>query len=240
MSWRAAYLQRFYFGRPGWRDGTAEFHALCQAVVPAGGRILEIGAGRSNRTSRFLATLGPLHGIDPDPPVLGNDALAEARVLDGDAFPFPDATFDACASNFVLEHVRDPTRHLAEAYRVLRPGAPYVLRAANRYHYVTFVSRWTPHVLHRRVVPRLHAAPPDAPPPFPTVYAANSPRRLRELAAGAGFGVETLRLVEKEPSYGMASRVLFLAFMAYERAVNASERLALLRSNIFAVLRKAG
>jgi hypothetical protein len=36
----------------------------------------------------------------------------------------------------------------------------------------------------------------------------------------------------------MSSRVLFLAFMAYERAVNSTERLAALRSSIFAVLRR--
>jgi hypothetical protein len=36
----------------------------------------------------------------------------------------------------------------------------------------------------------------------------------------------------------MSSRALFLAFMAYERAVNATARLAPLRANIFAVLRR--
>jgi hypothetical protein len=50
--------------------------------------------------------------------------------------------------------------------------------------------------------------------------------------------VESLEMVEKEPSYGMLARPLFLAFMAYERLVNASDRFAPLRANIFVVLRK--
>src|SRR6185295_14309564 len=102
---------------------------------------------------------------------------------------------------------------------------------ANRYHYVTLVSRLTPFAFHRLVVKRLTGAAAGAPDPFPTVYALNAPGRIRALAGAAGLPVESLSLVEKEPSYGMASRAMFLAFMAYERAVNASPRLALLRSN---------
>jgi SAM-dependent methyltransferase len=237
-TWQQRYLARFYDPGRGWVDGTTEFHRLCADVIPKSGLILEMGAGRSNSTSRFLATLGPVHGLDPDPAVLGNDALTGAQVLEAERFPGEDASFDACSSNYVLEHVRHPREHLREVFRVLRPGGAYVFRTANRSHYVTLVSRWTPHAFHRLVVKRLTNAGADAADPFPTVYAANSPGQIRGLAAAAGLQVESLRLVEKEPSYGMASRALFLAFMAYERAVNAGDTLARLRSNIFAVLRK--
>ena len=231
-------MARFYDRGRGWQDGTTEFHALCAAAIPRGARILEVGAGAPNPTSRFLATLGPVHGLDPDPGVLANDALAEARLLDGERYPYPDGAFDACVSDYVLEHVRDPRAHLFELHRVLRPGAPYVFRTVNRLHYVALAARWTPHSFHLRVVNRLKGLPPGAPAPFPTVYAMNSPRRVARLAAEASFELESLRLVEKEPSYGMSSRALFLAFMAYERAVNATPKLAPLRANIFAVLRR--
>ena len=45
-------------------------------------------------------------------------------------------------------------------------------------------------------------------------------------------------MIEKEPSYGMASRLLFYPFLAYERTVNSTEAFAPLRANIPAVLRK--
>ena len=45
-------------------------------------------------------------------------------------------------------------------------------------------------------------------------------------------------MIEKEPMYGLASRLLFFPMLAYERAVNSSEAFAGLRSNIQAVLEK--
>jgi hypothetical protein len=45
-------------------------------------------------------------------------------------------------------------------------------------------------------------------------------------------------MVEKEPSYGMASRVMFIAFAGYERLVNASRLGEPLRANRFAVLER--
>ena len=45
-------------------------------------------------------------------------------------------------------------------------------------------------------------------------------------------------MVEKEPSYGAASRLLFYPMLWYERLVNFSDRLAGLRANIIGVARK--
>ncbi len=59
--------------------------------------------------------------------------LAEASVpvelVDGraEALPFPDASFDAVVSTFVLCSVDDPPRALAEIGRVLRPDGRFVV-----------------------------------------------------------------------------------------------------------------
>lgn len=239
MSWRESYLDRFYRSRPGWIDGTSEFFELCTRSIPEGSRILEIGAGASNAFSRRLAALGELHGLDPDPAVAANDALGgRAQVWTSGPYPYPDGAFDAAVSNYVLEHVSDPDAHLEELRRVLRPGAPYVFRTPNLLHYVAAVSHCTPHAVHTAIANRLRALPDDAPEPFPTVYRMNRPATVRELARKHGFQVEELRLIEKEPSYGLAARPLFLALLAYERLVNASEALAGLRANILGVLRR--
>lgn len=63
MTWQASYLNRFYRSRVGWIDGTAEFWALCRESIPARGRVLEIGAGPTNSTSRFLAENYDLDGV---------------------------------------------------------------------------------------------------------------------------------------------------------------------------------
>jgi SAM-dependent methyltransferase len=236
--WQERYVARFYDPSRGWIDGTSQFHELCRSVVPRAARILELGAGADNPTSRFLGTLGELHGIDPDPVVRHNASLASATVLASPRYPYADGCFDACVSDYVLEHVEDPAVHFAEVARVLAPGGVYCFRTPNRYHYVTAVARWTPHWFHVLVANRLRNLPAGQADPYPTFYAANTRRRLRRLAAAAGLEAEQLIAIEKEPSYGMSSRTLFLAFMAYERLVNASELAAGLRVNILGVLRK--
>ncbi|MFT3775286.1 MAG: class I SAM-dependent methyltransferase [Minicystis sp.] len=236
-SWQTAYLDRFYSPAQGFRNGTAEFHELCATVIPHGTEILEIGSGPSNRTSRFLSTIGPVHGIDPDPDVKNNDALTSASVLTEDRYPYPDGRFGACVSNYCCEHVGDPAAHLSEIARVLAPGGVYILRTPNRWHYVSLFSAMTPHWVHNLLANRLRNIR-NGHDPYPTVYAMNTREDLTRYAEQSGLVVEQFRLVEKEPSYGMSSRLLFLTFMAYERAVNSSEMAAFLRSNIFAVLRK--
>jgi SAM-dependent methyltransferase len=219
-------------------DGTEEFHRLCSASIAPRAEILEIGAGPSNPTSRHLATLGVLCGLDPDPGVATNDALGRAVTLTGDRFPLGDASFDACVSNYVLEHVPHPAAHLEEVRRVLKPGGAYVFRTPNRFHYTALAASLTPQWFHQLIAHRLRNLPADAHSPYPTYYAMNSRTAVRRQASLAGFEVEVLRMVEKEPSYGMSSRLLFLTFAAYERLVNATELAADLRSNLFVVLRK--
>jgi len=239
MSWQEQLDAILYSPQKGWVDGTTEFFAMCARVMPkAGGAILEVGAGPSNETSRFLATLGEVHGVDPDPDVKTNASLASAHVITDDRYPFEDATFDLCVSSYVVEHVADPVAHLREIARVLRPGGAYVFRTPNRYHYVAAFASVTPHWVHVALANRLRAMPKDAHDPYPTVYAMNTESAVRRHAERAGFDVETLRMVEKEPSYGRASPILFLTFAAYERLVNSTEALAALRSNIFCVLQK--
>jgi len=238
LTWQERYVSKFYDRAAGWRDGTAEFHELCQAAIRGRSPILELGAGRTNATSRYLATLGPLHGADPSPAVLENDALTTAAVTDASSYPFPDASFGACVSNYVLEHIADPARHFSEVARVLEPGGVYCFRTPNRYHYVTAVAQLTPHWFHVLVANRLRNLSRDADDPCPTHYEANTQRDIRHFAARAGLEVERLALIEKEPSYGMSSRLLFLTFMAYERLVNATDLCANLRVNILGVLRK--
>jgi SAM-dependent methyltransferase len=237
-------FERYYYGRAGFQNGTEQFHRLCADHIRAASRagerlrILEIGAGGSNRTSRFLAQLGRLTVSDVSSEVLANDATDECTVLDGESLPFPDGRFDACVSNYVLEHIAGPTRHFLEVARVLRPGGVYVFRTPNQWHYVSIASRLTPHAVHVAISNRLRGLPRDAHDPWPTHYRANRRSTLRRLARAAGMEVLTLDNIEKEPSYGARSPLLFFPMMAYERIVNMTELLSALRSNLLGVLRK--
>jgi SAM-dependent methyltransferase len=237
-TWQQDYLDRFYSAPRGWIDGTTEFHSMCTAHIPSGSNILEIGAGRSNPTSRYLSSLGRLYGVDIDPVVRSNDALLEAHVLATNAYPFADACLDACVSNYVLEHIQDPTAHLSEIGRVLRPGGVYVFRTPNLYHGITLFSRLTPHWVHEAIANRLQNLAEDAVDPYPTYYRLNSRGAIRRAAVQARLFIRELRMVEKEPRYGMASKALCLGLILYERVVNSSALFAALRVNIFGVLER--
>lgn len=238
MSWQQDYLDRYYSRADGWVDGTTIFHSICSSVIPPGSDILEIGSGPSNETSVFLSGLGNLQGVDIDPDILTNKALTAAHVITGDAYPFTDSTFDTCVSNYVNEHITDPLAHLSEVWRVLKPGGVYIFRTPNRFHYTAVVSALTPHWFHQLVANRLRNLPPETHDPYPTCYKLNSRRTVERYAAETGFAIDRLSMIEAEPLYGMSTRLLFFPFMVYERAVNSSEKLAGLRANIFAVLRK--
>lgn len=238
MTWREKYLRRYYNPETGWMNGTTEFWQLCERVVPRGARILEIGAGPTNPTSTFLASLGTLDAVDLDPAVHGNEAAERTMTLQDGVVPCPDGAYGACVSNFVLEHVEDPVQHLSEVRRVLKPGGVYVFRTPNRWHYVSLVAQVTPHWFHSLVSNRLRALPPGSPEPYPTFHRLNSREDILQGARRSLLEVEALRLIEKEPSYGLASRPLFLSMVAYERVVNSWGGLDGLRSSILGVLVK--
>jgi ubiquinone/menaquinone biosynthesis C-methylase UbiE len=184
-----------------------------------------------------LSQVGELHGVDIDPDVCANSALRTANKIENDHFPFSDHSFDACVSNYVLEHVEFPGAHLAEVKRVLKPGGKYLFRTPNRYHYVAIVSNYSPLWFHRLIANRVRNLPRNAHDPYPTYYRFNDQRTVTAAAQTMGMEIVEFHLVEKEPSYGMSSRLMFLLFMGYERTVNCSEKLRTFRSNIFAVLK---
>src|SRR5438552_2654893 len=73
---------------------------------------------------------------------------------------------------------------------------------------------------------------------FPTVYRANTDRRLRSLYENAGIDVEALDQFETEPEYLAFSTLTYMLGVAYERMVNRFGALRRLRVNLLAVGRK--
>jgi ubiquinone/menaquinone biosynthesis C-methylase UbiE len=231
-------FERFYYSNPAFLNGTSEFHELIIRFAGANARILEIGAGPSNRTSRFLASLGSLTGVDISDEVFQNDALANAQVSNGSLLGFPDESFDLCVSDFVLEHVTDPDVHFREVARVLAVEGFYCFRTPNLWHYVAFVSRVLPHGMHLKYANRLRNLGPQAHDPYPTVYRSNTRRALRRLSENAGLEIVELRMIEKEPSYAKLSALLFWPLLGYERTVNSHRALENFRANILGVIVK--
>ena len=106
---------------------------IAQAQLGDGMRVLEIGCGTGNLTTRAKrAHRGvELIGSDPDPLALAR-AQRKARGMTGIRFehgyaqqlPFANDQFDRVLSSMMLHHLDDDTKALAaaEIHRVLRPG----------------------------------------------------------------------------------------------------------------------
>jgi ubiquinone/menaquinone biosynthesis C-methylase UbiE len=95
------------------------------------GRVIEVGAGNGLNFPHYPATVTGVLAVEPEP-YLRRLALAAAsqapvpiRVVDGtaEALPAPNRTVDTVVASLVLCTVADPDQALAEARRVLRPGA---------------------------------------------------------------------------------------------------------------------
>jgi ubiquinone/menaquinone biosynthesis C-methylase UbiE len=107
------------------------------------GLVLEIGAG-TGLSLRYYSPAAWVVATEFDTASLprlnsrAKSVRAGMVVAAADAMrlPFPDATFDALVCNLALCTIPDPHRALAEARRVLKPGAPARflehVRAGNR------------------------------------------------------------------------------------------------------------
>jgi ubiquinone/menaquinone biosynthesis C-methylase UbiE len=117
--------------------GFAKVYAtlIAQADVTDNHRVLEIGCGTGNLTTRLKRAHPSVDviGSDPDPdPLALNRARRKARKLSGIRFdlayaqqlPYGDAEFDRVLSSMMLHHLVGEAKAaaVAEVFRVLRPG----------------------------------------------------------------------------------------------------------------------
>ncbi len=103
-------------------------------------RLLEVGCGVAAQTEILLRHFPELHvtGVDRSKSSLlrarrhlGSRSFAKGRFTlrqaEVETLPFAGDEFDGAFLCWILEHVDDPARTLAEVRRVLRPGAPVVV-----------------------------------------------------------------------------------------------------------------
>jgi SAM-dependent methyltransferase len=108
------------------------------ARLKASDAVLDIGCGAGYGTRLLADNAQHAVGVDVVPAAVSEAAAAFASancafsVYDGDRLPFEDEQFDAATSFQTIEHVADDARFVAEAARVLKPGALLILTTPNR------------------------------------------------------------------------------------------------------------
>lgn len=91
--------------------------------------VLEVGCGEGEMAEQIASRLGvELVAIDLSPRMveLARARGLDARVADIQSLPFADDTFDVVLAAWMLYHVPDLDRGLAEVARVLRPGGALI------------------------------------------------------------------------------------------------------------------
>lgn len=142
--------------------------ALAMPLLPAGGRILELGAGDGWQAS-ILAQHGfTVTAIDVASVAAGAVQYAPVTIYDGHTLPFSDASFDAVYSSNVLEHVKDFDHIQAELARVLTAEgfAVHCVPSATWRFWTTLghpfnAAKWVWNSRKRTAPPQNSSQPPD-------------------------------------------------------------------------------
>jgi len=105
-------------------------------ALQPGDHVLDVGCGAGEDVRAMARIVGPTGravGIDSSQTMVDaarersvGDAVVEFGIGDAQHLDFGDATFDACRTDRVLQHLSDPARAVAEMARILRPGGRLV------------------------------------------------------------------------------------------------------------------
>jgi len=93
-------------------------------------RVIDVGCGEGE-LARYLPD-GAWVGLDNSQTMLDRGPAGGVRG-EATALPFPDESFDGVAILYILYHLSDPRRALAEARRVMRPGGLIAVAAPSRH-----------------------------------------------------------------------------------------------------------
>ena len=210
-----AYRARYQAVHPGWQPSSAVYQAWVAAHLTPATRMLDLGCGRGGVVERLHGRARLVTGLEPDFRSLREHRTPQLALVAGrgERLPYPDRSFELVCCSWVLEHLPEPERVLAEVARVLTADGRFIFLTPNARH---------PMLLANRVLSRMRAgwvqrlygrAEEDT---FTALYRANTPTRLDRLATQAGLTRVALRLVG-DPSYLAFNEPLFRLSCLLER-----------------------
>ena len=224
-------------------DGTIEFYTRINALLVPGMTVLDFGGGRGaaltegdcNYRKRLMTLRGKVKKViacDVDEVVLSNPGADETVVIQPDApLPFADDAFDLIISDFVFEHIDNPSLVSSELRRILKPGGWICARTPNKYCLISLVTRLIHNSRHSRILRRVQPERQSID-VFPTVFKLNNKRAITTWFPPDAFDNFTYRY-EAEPSYFFNHRAVFALMLLINWLTP-----PVMKSGLFVFLRK--
>ena len=115
-----------------------------------GQRLLEVGCGIGTDLVRFAKGGARVTGVDLAQTAidlarknfeLNGLAAEDLRVANGEALPYPDASFDVVYGHGVIQYTADAPRLIREMHRVLKPGGTGIFMVYNRVSWLNAMSK---------------------------------------------------------------------------------------------------
>jgi SAM-dependent methyltransferase len=195
------YRERYRREHPGWRSSGDEFEALARQRLSPDSRVLDLGCGHGGVMELFWRNVRSAVGVDPDLASLRQHRASLPLVCGrGEALPFAAEHFDVAIGLWVLEHLPMPEIVLKNVRRTLAPGGHFLFLTPNADHPLLMANRfsWAFPAVQKLLVPRLYGRSESD--TFRVRYRANTPARLRQLAAASGFSIASQRAIS-DPTY---------------------------------------
>ena len=198
-----ALREQYRQERPNWQPATEFYADLVRSKLALTSQVLDLGCGRGGLVEQLEHPLNQIIGLDPDVVSLQEHRLSGNLPLTGaisHALPFPDGRFDLVFCSWVLEHLAEPDKTLAEVGRVLKPGGIFVFITPNKRHPLiglnNLISRFSnlQDELVRLFYGRISA---DT---FPAFYRANTSSDIRKLAVEVGMTLVVSQAIP-DPTY---------------------------------------
>jgi len=122
------------------RDNRELRELRTRALLPAQGRVLELGFGTGLNLPHYPQSVQAIVAVDPNP---GMAAIARRRMHDlgmavthhrisAESLPFDSGSFDSVVSTLTLCSIPDVHAALGEVRRVLRPGGQFLFMEHGR------------------------------------------------------------------------------------------------------------
>ncbi len=111
--------------------------------------VLDVGCGAGVEVVRFARGGARIVGVDLSPQAVSlsrqnlaqHGLVAPLTVADGEALPFPDASFAFVYAHGVVQYAADDRAVVRECHRVLRPGGLALFQVYNRVSWLNLLSK---------------------------------------------------------------------------------------------------